>query len=120
MFINGDNGVPVFFNLVFKISNGTLSTDVVSLYLCGLLYLSTRDLVDHLFFPQSLTDQQMCCVIFRPTLQTITLCLLLIFSINVQAAGQAAGSDPKPEQIRTKYIQAVELIKSAKKYEKKR
>jgi tetratricopeptide (TPR) repeat protein len=46
---------------------------------------------------------------------SITLCLLLIFSINVQAA----GSDPKPEKIRTKYTQAVELIKSAKKYEKK-
>ncbi|MDA9108716.1 hypothetical protein N9J76_03625 [Candidatus Pelagibacter sp.] len=45
----------------------------------------------------------------------ITLCLLIIFSINAQAA----GSDPKPEKIRTKYIQAVELIKSAKKYEKK-
>ena len=49
----------------------------------------------------------------------ITLCLLIIFSINVQAASQAAGSDPKPEKIRTKYIQAVELVKSAKKYEKK-
>ena len=46
---------------------------------------------------------------------SITLCLLIIFSINVQAA----GSDPKPEKIRTKYIQAVELVKSAKKYEKK-
>ena len=45
----------------------------------------------------------------------ITLSLLIIFSINAQAA----GSDPKPEKIRTKYIQAVELIKSAKKYEKK-
>ena len=43
----------------------------------------------------------------------ITLSLLIIFSINAQAA----GSDPKPEKIRTKYIQAVELIKSAKKYE---
>ena len=46
---------------------------------------------------------------------SITLCLLIIFSINVQAA----GSDPKPEKIRTMYIQAVELVKSAKKYEKK-
>ena len=50
---------------------------------------------------------------------SIRLCLLIIFSINVQAASQAAGSDPKPEKVRTKYIQAVELVKSAKKYEKK-
>ena len=50
---------------------------------------------------------------------SIRLCLLIIFSINVQAASQAAGSDPKPEKIRTKYIQAVEHVKSAKKYEKK-
>ena len=52
------------------------------------------------------------------TKYSFTICLMLIFSINVQAAG-AAGSDPKPEKFRTKYLQAVELIKFAKKYEKK-
>ena len=45
----------------------------------------------------------------------ITFCLLILFSINAQAAGTDDGSS----KIKSNYDKAVSLIKSAKKYEKK-
>ena len=47
---------------------------------------------------------------------TITFSLLILFSINLQAAGTNDGSSSK---VKSDYDKAVSLIKSAKKYEKK-
>ena len=46
----------------------------------------------------------------------ITLCLLVLFSNNLQAAGTDGSSSSK---VKSNYDKAVSLIKSAKKYEKK-
>jgi tetratricopeptide (TPR) repeat protein len=46
----------------------------------------------------------------------ITFCLLIFFSIKVQAAGTDDGNSSK---VKSNYDKAVTLIKSAKKYEKK-
>ena len=48
---------------------------------------------------------------------TITFSLLILFSINLQAAGTNDGSSSK---VKSDYDKAVSLIKSAKKYEKKK
>ena len=47
---------------------------------------------------------------------SITFCLLILFSINSEAAGTDGGTSSK---IKSDYDKAVSLIKSAKKYEKK-
>ena len=46
----------------------------------------------------------------------ITSCLLILFSINSQAAGT---NDSSSSKVKSNYDKAVSLIKSAKKYEKK-
>ena len=47
---------------------------------------------------------------------SITICLLILFSINLHAAGTSDGSSSK---VKSDYDKAVSLIKSAKEYEKK-